>query len=119
MVKNPKLMSDTSYMSKPDVKITRLDGRMFGDELWKARDEAEDWAKENLQGKSFVNKDTGWGIDIANKGIKKIRSGDRLTPLDHLEAVRAIPDLIKNAVLDETRPVTIQILRTYTSFMHR
>ncbi|MBF0488840.1 MAG: hypothetical protein HQK98_11845, partial [Nitrospirae bacterium] len=103
-VKNPDSMFDTSYMSKPDVKVTRLDDRMFGDVLWKARDEAEDWAKENLQRKTFVNEDSGWGIDIASKGIKKIRSGDRLTPLDHLEAVRAIPDLIKNAVLAETRP---------------
>lgn len=103
-VKNPNLMSDTSLMSNPDVKVTRLDDRMFGDSVWEAKDKAKEWAGNNIQGKSFVNKDTGWDIDVSRKGIGESLSKARFAPIAHIEAIRAIPDLIENAVLAETRP---------------
>ncbi|WP_420267037.1 hypothetical protein [Candidatus Magnetominusculus dajiuhuensis] len=86
------------------MKVTKLDGKMFGDEIWEARKKAYKWAGENIQGKSLVNKDTGWGIDITGKGIKKVLSGERLVPIDHIETVRAIPEMIENAVKVESRP---------------
>ncbi|MCG6551999.1 MAG: hypothetical protein L7F77_06700 [Candidatus Magnetominusculus sp. LBB02] len=85
--------------SKPDMNITRLDDRMFGDTIWTARKEAEKWAMKNLRDKSFVNKDTDWGIEVTGKNIKKIRSGDRISPFDHVEAIRAIPELIKKCCI--------------------
>ncbi|MBF0458712.1 MAG: hypothetical protein HQK99_12555 [Nitrospirae bacterium] len=90
--------------SKPDMKITKLSDNMFGQQLWSARIDAKKWAKENLQGKSPINKDTGWKIDITKKGIDKALSKERPAPLDHIETVRAIPELIENAVKVETRP---------------
>ncbi|MBF0487680.1 MAG: hypothetical protein HQK98_05910 [Nitrospirae bacterium] len=92
-------------MSKPDVKVTRLDDRMFGNEVWKAKEDARTWALENLRDKSpVINKDTGWKIDITGKGIKESTSKDRLAHIDQIEAIRAIPELLENAVLVETRP---------------
>lgn len=88
----------------PDMKITILDDKMFGDQLWSARKAARQWAKMNLQGRSPINKDTGWKIDITGKGIDEVLSKTRLAPLDHIEAIRAIPELIENAILAETRP---------------
>ncbi|MBF0456731.1 MAG: hypothetical protein HQK99_02430 [Nitrospirae bacterium] len=103
-IKNPDIISDTSLMSKPDVKITRLDDRMFGNEVWKAKEDAKNWAMINLRGQSPVNKDTGWHIDISRKGIEESLSKSRSAHIDQIEAIRAIPDLIENAVLAETHP---------------
>lgn len=86
------------------MKVTRLDDMIFGNEIWKSRIDVKKWAKENLQGRSPVNKDTGWKIDITGNGIDKALSGERQSPIDHIEAIRAIPDLIENAVKSETRP---------------
>ncbi|MBF0555148.1 MAG: hypothetical protein HQK96_11435 [Nitrospirae bacterium] len=86
------------------MNITKLNDKMFGDKLWSARKEAKQWAKANLQGKSLTNKDTGWKIDITGIGIDKALSKERLIPLKHIEAIRAIPELIENAALSETRP---------------
>ncbi|MBF0517610.1 MAG: hypothetical protein HQK97_10950, partial [Nitrospirae bacterium] len=97
-------MKKEDLESKPDVKVARLDDRMFSPALWKARIDAKKWAKENIQGKSPINKDTGWKIDITGNGIDKALSGERQAPIDHIEAVRAIPELIENSVLAETRP---------------
>ncbi|MBF0487515.1 MAG: hypothetical protein HQK98_05080 [Nitrospirae bacterium] len=72
--------------------------------LWSARKEAKRWAKANLQGKSLTNKDTGWEIDITGVGIDKALSKERLIPFKHIEAIRAISELIENAALSETRP---------------
>ncbi|KWT84146.1 hypothetical protein [Candidatus Magnetominusculus xianensis] len=101
-VKSFDLMSDTSYVSKPDVKITRLNDRMFGDSVWEAKEAAKKWAGDNIQGKSFVNKDSGWNIDVSRKGIGEALSKSRLAHIDQIEAIRAIPELIENAVLGET-----------------
>ncbi|MBF0517484.1 MAG: hypothetical protein HQK97_10290 [Nitrospirae bacterium] len=76
---------------------------MFSDEAWKARKEAGTWDKINLQGKSPINKDTAWRIDITGKSVKKVLSGKRLTPGDHIKAVRAIPEMIEYAIKAQTR----------------
>ncbi|KWT83689.1 hypothetical protein [Candidatus Magnetominusculus xianensis] len=91
-------MSDTS----PVIKVTKLDAYIFSNKFWVARIEAKKWAENNIQGKSPINKATGWKIDITSIGVRKAISGERLTP--HFEAIRAIPELIENAVLTETRP---------------
>ncbi len=91
-------------MSKPDVKIARIDDKMFKRGLKEADNEIRQWAKDNIEGKSFPNKDTGWDIAVTGKGIGKVLSGKRVAIFNHIKAVRAIPELIENAILTETRP---------------
>ncbi|MBF0488406.1 MAG: hypothetical protein HQK98_09620, partial [Nitrospirae bacterium] len=97
-------MKKEDLESKPDVKVARLDDRMFGNAVWKARIDAKKWAKENLRDKSPINKDTGWKIDISGKGIDESLSKARTSHSDQIEAIRAIPELLENAVLAETHP---------------
>ncbi|MBF0488274.1 MAG: hypothetical protein HQK98_08960 [Nitrospirae bacterium] len=84
------------------MKVTRLDDRRFSDKIWAAKEGAREWTKKNIEGKSFTNKDTGWDVTITGKGIRKVLSGNKEDALNHIEAVRAIPDLLENAVLTET-----------------
>ncbi|MBF0553276.1 MAG: hypothetical protein HQK96_01820 [Nitrospirae bacterium] len=77
---------------------------MFGDKIWAAKEGAREWTKKNIEGKSFTNKDTGWDVAITGKGIRKVLSGNKEDALNHIEAVRAIPELLENAVLTETHP---------------
>ncbi|MBF0555866.1 MAG: hypothetical protein HQK96_15175 [Nitrospirae bacterium] len=88
--------------NKPDVKIARLEGSLFGDTLWKARTAAFDWAQKELQGKDFRNNDTGWDIRISRSGLNKgIVGSDNIK---QIEAVRVLPELLQNAVKTESRP---------------
>ncbi|MEO5358187.1 MAG: PBECR2 nuclease fold domain-containing protein [Nitrospirae bacterium YQR-1] len=87
--------------SERNVRITGISDKVFSDKLWQARKEAKQWAKENLQKKEFINEDTGWKIQINRAGIEKALSGER--SLEHIEAIRAIPELLENAVLHESR----------------
>ncbi len=97
--------SFNSYMSKPDVKVTRLDDKVFRGGLKEADRDVRNWVKDNkIVGKYFVNKDTGWDIAITANGIDKVLSGKRAAIFNHVKAIRAIPELIENAVLGETRP---------------
>lgn len=68
--------------------------------------EARDWAKKELQGHAFVNRDTGLKISIGRKAIDKFTSEAAVRKSDgqaHFDAVRALSELIEIAVEGERR----------------
>lgn len=61
---------------------------------------AETWARVNVRG-TYRNQATGWDIEVPNSGIHKALSEPRQFPKDHIEAIAAVPELLKRAALDE------------------
>ena len=69
--------------------------------------EAQLWARRELQGKTFTNADTGMTISIGRNAIDKFTSASAsLKSSDtaaHFSAIKALPDLLHNAIEGERR----------------
>lgn len=92
---------DWQLNNKPDMKIAILKDTIFSDKTWEAKQQAANWAKSNIRGE-YKNNDTGWNIRVSKDGIQKITSGDRQHQKEHLEAIRALSELLQNAILAES-----------------
>jgi hypothetical protein len=85
-------------------EVVKIPGNQFkAKTIGLARKIASDWANRNIQG-VINNKETGWAIYVGSNGISKTLSGVRDFSQDHLEAVAAIPKLLQEAKLEESRP---------------
>ncbi len=86
---------------KPDVKVTRIDGRKF-----RRVAQAKNFAKK-MDRSSIENADTGWKIQLSRQHLDKWFSHSSTNPSimpQHLDVVRGIRPLLENAVLAESRP---------------
>lgn len=83
-----------------DIPIVHLTGNETGPPP-NTRQQAARWAKANLRG-TYQNTQTGWHLAVFTGGIEE--GLHRLTAAKHPEAIAAIPDLIKNAVLIQSEP---------------
>jgi hypothetical protein len=92
---------DNSLLQKPDAVVSRIKGDEIplGNTFEEARKNARDWAIENVRG-AYENRDLGL-IDVPSNGIRHTINSAR--ELEHLKAVAALPDLIRNAVKVDTR----------------
>jgi hypothetical protein len=82
----------------------RLTGNQFlAKTFGLARKLAIAWAFSNLP-RQVINRQRGWAINISRAGIDKALSGPRDHPQEHMEAIRAVPALLENADLVESRP---------------
>ena len=85
--------------------------------------EAEQWAKENLQGKSAINEFTGIPIGIGRKSISEILNEKSLKQSDsvslHLKALRSVLDFIKYGIPAEIHSDThgrgFDVMRLYSA----
>jgi hypothetical protein len=88
-------------LSKPNVAIVDVVADSF-----KTIQEAKDWARENLQGNSYVNADSGFEIRVGRKSLMKVFSGKAISKSEnnqsHIDLVKSIPELIKESVLAES-----------------
>lgn len=84
---------------KPDVVVAN--SRYTGLSPGTARVKAWEDALRDLRG-SYTNIDTGWDIDLSRAGISKSLSGDGSKV--RAEIVANLPDLIRNATLDQSGP---------------
>jgi len=109
---------DESVLDKPPVNVTSLRGDEIplSNDFKQARKETHLWARENIRGE-YVNDDTGWNISVSRKGIDE--SANHAKDIDHLKALVALPDLIKNSVKIDSRkhlPVSDQIKAVHTFY---
>lgn len=104
----PRLAANTgsSGGGNPKALAASLTGGELGTGLTddQLRDAAEDYAKKNLQGKSFVNLDTGRTIRIARSGINKVINS--AADIRKAQLVPAIPDMIEHGRLIKTEMPT-------------
>ena len=90
------------------ARIVEVEPEAFaGDTIEEARKNAEQWARENLQGKTFRNRDTGWQLrvsrsTISNTVYKRRESKERAAL--QVSANRQLPQLIQQAVLVHSHP---------------
>ena len=74
--------------------------------------EVRQWAKRELQGRSIKNLETGMDVLISRSSLDKFTSASAaLKSVDartHFDAVRALPDLIQNAIEGERREDRVQ-----------
>src|SRR5438128_605920 len=82
--------------------------QVVGNEFQADRNAAWDWAKKNLQGRRFINEDTGFEIQIGRRGLKKALSGSSIEEREgrhwHYEVVRYLGELLEKALLGESHP---------------
>lgn len=89
---------------RESVKVARIEGRQFQAEtLGAARRKALAWAEENLN-PSYFNRDSATEILVSKNAIAKSLSGERTNPHAHLEAIRALPEMLENAAWRESHP---------------
>lgn len=92
---------DSHLLAKPDIETTNIKGNIFGGNLREKRKVALRYAMQNLRG-IYKNTDTGWDIKISRQGILKALS--KREEQSHFDAITALPDLLKKAVLAESHP---------------
>ncbi|MGE0715076.1 MAG: LPD38 domain-containing protein [Alphaproteobacteria bacterium] len=92
--------SADDLLAKPPVPVAEIDKPLFTEASFaEARAAAKRWALANVRG-SYPNADLDGPIELASGGIEKAISGTR-SRVD-LEALRALPDLLRNAIWLET-----------------
>jgi hypothetical protein len=102
---NPANPLDENPPSAPQsVSVAGMpDGESFNGNINAARD----WALKNLRG-TVTNQKTGLPIEIARAGVEKALSSSAVKKSpnvkDHVDAVRAVPQLLSTADLVESRP---------------
>ena len=88
---------------KGPIPVAEINSRFKHLSLERALDEMEKWAKKNIRGVGW-NADTGWDIQVARDGIKKlIHKGRRYDPA-RLEILAPVPELLRSAVRYESEP---------------
>lgn len=90
--------SPAQLLAKPLVRVVHAQADRFPN----AR-AAFGWALSNLRGR-YRNRDTGWDIAVARRGIEKALSESHHSGGPHIQLIGALPQLIENAVLVESRP---------------
>ena len=93
MREDMKLRKDGPTIPFAEISGNEID-RILGRTI---QEKATNWMRSNLQGKSFVNDETGWDISVGRKGINKAMM--HAAKDIHARSVAAIPTLLKNAVL--------------------
>lgn len=91
--------------SRKSVPVAEVSGREFGDPAAGTaamREQAKEWAAENLRGRQFHNDEQGWNIHVGGRGIKETIS--RSARLEKLQSVAALPELLKDATLGHSAP---------------
>lgn len=91
---------------------------------FKNLNEAEKWAKENLQGKSYTNTFTGENVYIGSKSLSEVfdkKFVKAISPDLHKAAVMSIPDFIKSGIPAEIHPDThgrgFDVVRLYSAII--
>ncbi len=91
---------------------------------FKNLNEAEKWAKENLQGKSYTNTFTGENVYIGSKSLSEVfdkKFVKAISPDLHKAAVMSIPDFIKSGIPAEIHPDThgrgFDVIRLYSAII--
>lgn len=86
----------------PPIQVTSVPGDRFTQGASRdRRKQATNWAVANLVG-VYSNQDTGWSIEVGSDGLRHtINHGPMYSTL---ETLPALPELLKNAVLVESRP---------------
>ncbi|ASC68576.1 hypothetical protein B9P52_31770 [Achromobacter denitrificans] len=80
------------------------------------RDAARAWATENLKGKDFVNRATGWRVQVSQRGIKESLS--RSARISKIQSMAALPGLIEQAVLGHSEVNRNKQRDPFTSQVH-
>ncbi|WP_161781141.1 JAB domain-containing protein, partial [Bordetella bronchiseptica] len=99
--------------------VTVLTGQELGSPELGAkelRDAARAWAAENLKGKDFVNRATGWRVQVSQRGIKESLS--RSARISKIQSMAALPGLIEQAILGHTEPNRNKQRDPFTSQVH-
>lgn len=99
--------------------VTVLTGQELGSPELGAkelRDAARAWAAENLKGKGFVNRATGWRVQVSQRGIKESLS--RSARISKIQSMAALPGLIEQAILGHTEPNRNKQRDPFTSQVH-
>lgn len=86
--------------------------------------DAEKWAKENLQGKTFVNSFTGDEINISGHSIKEMLAPKFSKAIDektHMAAIMSVPDFIETGIPAEIHKDThgrgYDVMRLYNAIV--
>lgn len=86
--------------------------------------EAEKWAKEHLQGKSYTNTFTGEDVYIGSKSLSEVfdkKFVKAISPDLHKAAVMSIPDFIRSGIPAEVHPDThgrgFDVVRLYSAIL--
>lgn len=84
--------------------------------------DAEKWAKENLQGKTFVNSFTGDEINISGHSIKEMlapKFSKAINEKTHMAAIMSVPDFIETGIPAEIHKDThgrgYDVMRLYNA----
>ncbi|MFY3697382.1 LPD5 domain-containing protein [Achromobacter xylosoxidans] len=80
------------------------------------RDAARTWAAENLKGKNFVNRATGWAVQVSQRGIKESLS--RSARISKVQSMVALPGLIEQAILGHSEANRNKQRDPFTSQVH-
>ncbi|CUJ68357.1 LPD5 domain-containing protein [Achromobacter xylosoxidans] len=80
------------------------------------RDAARAWAAENLKGKNFVNRATGWAVQVSQRGIKESLS--RSARISKVQSMVALPGLIEQAILGHSEANRNKQRDPFTSQVH-
>lgn len=80
------------------------------------RDAARAWAAENLKGKNFVNRATGWEVQVSQRGIKESLS--RSARISKVQSMVALPSLIEQAILGHSEANRNKQRDPFTSQVH-
>lgn len=89
----------------PKQEQTQTNGDKPGQTEWKEEvTKALEYAKTNLQGKTFINKDTGMSISISRDGIDKTFSTG--VTKEKLETIHRLPEFIMGAKKIDDKPET-------------
>lgn len=86
--------------------------------------DAEKWAKENLQGKTFVNSFTGDEINISGHSIKEMlapKFSKAINEKTHMAAIMSVPDFIETGIPAEIHKDThgrgYDVMRLYNAIV--
>ena len=86
--------------------------------------DAEKWAKENLQGKTFVNSFTGDKINISGHSIKEMlapKFSKAINEKTHMAAIMSVPDFIETGIPAEIHKDThgrgYDVMRLYNAIV--
>lgn len=86
--------------------------------------DAEKWAKENLQGKTFVNSFTGDEINVSGHSIKEMlapKFSKAINEKTHMAAIMSVPDFIETGIPAEIHKDThgrgYDVMRLYNAIV--
>ncbi len=110
----PSRGADTSGAAVTVVSGQELGAAELGAK--ELRDAARAWAADNLKGKNFVNRATGWSVQVSQRGIKESLS--RSARISKVQSMVALPGLIEQAVLGHSEANRNKQRDPFTSQVH-